>query len=95
MKVLAYDDVDPLQVLHLTLLALDFPLTPEHAAYIRRTDPRPFPGFTVNAVEADVVLGQVGVFRLPMISTEGRTWAECGQFPLTQITRDVGLPLLY
>jgi len=72
MKILDYDDVEPVQVLHLTMLALDFPLTPEHAAHIRRTDPRPFPCFTVNAVEADRVLGQVGVFRLPMISTAGR-----------------------
>ena len=72
MKILEYNDVDPLSVLHLTMLALDFPFTPEHAARIRRTDPRPFPCFTVNAVEDDIVLGQVGVFRLPMISTEGR-----------------------
>ena len=72
MKILEYNDVNPLSVLHLTMLALDFPFTPEHAAYIRRTDPRPFPCFTVNAVEDDMLLGQVGVFRLPMISTEGR-----------------------
>jgi GNAT superfamily N-acetyltransferase len=72
MKIVEYDEVDPLSVLHLTMLALGFPLTPEHAAHIRRTDPRPFPFFTVNAVENDMVLGQVGVFRLPMISTEGR-----------------------
>ena len=72
MKILDYDEVNPLQVLHLTMLALDFSLTPEHAAHIRRTDPRPFPCFTVNAVDDDMVLGQVGVFRLPMISTEGR-----------------------
>ncbi len=72
MEILEYNDVDPLQVLNLTLLSLDFPLTPEHAAHIRRTDPRHFPYFTVNAVEDDVALGQVGVFRLPMVSTEGR-----------------------
>ena len=72
MKIVEYNDVDPLQVLNLTLLALDFPLTSERAAHIRRTDPRPFPYFTVNAVEEDKVLGQVGVFRLPMISTEAR-----------------------
>lgn len=72
MKIVEYNNIDPLQVLNLTLLALDFPLTSEHAAHIRRTDPRPFPCFTVNAVENDEVLGQVGVFRLPMISTEGR-----------------------
>ena len=72
LNIVEYNDVDPMSVLHLTMLALDFPLTPEHAAHIRCTDPRPFPCFTVNAVENDVVLGQVGVFRLPMISTEGR-----------------------
>jgi GNAT superfamily N-acetyltransferase len=72
MKILEYSDVDPLSVLHLTMLALKFPFTPEHAAHIKQTDPRPFPCFTVNAVENDMVLGQVGVFRLPMISTEGR-----------------------
>lgn len=64
MKILEYNDIDPLQVLNLTLLALDFPLTPEHAAHIRRTGPRPFPCFTVNALEDDVVLGQGGVFRM-------------------------------
>jgi GNAT superfamily N-acetyltransferase len=72
MKILEYNNVDPLSVLHLTMLALEFPFTPEHAAHIRRTDPRPFPCLTVNAVEDDQVLGQVGVFRLPMISIEGR-----------------------
>ncbi len=72
MKILEYNDVDPLQVLNLTMLALDFPFTPERAAHIRRTDPRPFPFFTVNAVEADAVVGQVGVFRLPMLSARGR-----------------------
>lgn len=82
MRILEYDDVDPLQVLHLSLMALDLPLTPEHAAHLRRTDPRPLPCLTVNAVEDGVVLGQVGVFRLPLISVEGRedvggVWAVC------------------
>ena len=72
MKILEYDDVDPLQVLDLTMLALDFSFTPEYAAYIRSSDPRPLPCLTVNAVEEEQVLGQVGVFRLQMISTEGR-----------------------
>jgi len=72
MKILEYNDVDSMSVLHLTMLALEFPFTPEHAAHIRRTDPRPFPCLTLNAVEDDQVLGQVGVFRLPMISIEGR-----------------------
>jgi GNAT superfamily N-acetyltransferase len=72
MKILEYDQVDPLSVLQLNLLALDFPLTPEHASHIRRSDPRPFPFFAIYAVEDNNVLGQVGVFRLPMVSTEGR-----------------------
>lgn len=72
MNILEYNDVDPLQVLNLTMLALEFPFTPEYATYIRRTDPRPFPCLTVNAVEDGRVLGQVGVFRLPMISIQGR-----------------------
>jgi len=72
MEILEYDDVDPLGVLQLNLLALEFELTPEHAAHLRRSDPRPFPFLAVYAVQDDMVLGQVGVFRLPMISTEGR-----------------------
>ena len=72
MKILEYDNVDPLQALHVTMLALDFPMTPAYVAHLRQTDPRPFPCLTVNAVEDGLVLGQVGLFRLPMISTEGR-----------------------
>jgi GNAT superfamily N-acetyltransferase len=72
MKIVEYNDVDPFQVLCVTQLALDFTLTPELAAHIRRADPRPFPCLSVCAVEGDEVLGQVGVFRLPMISTRGR-----------------------
>lgn len=52
--------------------AAGFPLTTEHTVYIRQTDPRPFPFFAIYLVEGDQVLGQVGVFRVPMISTEGR-----------------------
>jgi GNAT superfamily N-acetyltransferase len=72
MEILEYDQVDPMGVLQLNMLALDFTLTPEHVAHIRRTDPRPFPFFAIYAVEGDQVISQVGVFRLPMISTEGR-----------------------
>lgn len=72
MKIVEYDDVDPVKVWYVTQLALDFTLTPELAAQIREADPRPFPCLGVYAVEGDVVLGQVGIFRLPMISTEGR-----------------------
>jgi GNAT superfamily N-acetyltransferase len=72
MNILEYDEVDPLDVLHLNLMALDFPLTPELATHIRRVDPRPFPCFALYAVRGNDVLGQVGVFRLPMVSTAGR-----------------------
>jgi GNAT superfamily N-acetyltransferase len=72
MEILEYNDVDPLKVMYLTQLALDFALTPEMVARIRQSDPRPFPFLAIYAVENDIVLGQVGVFRLPMISTEGR-----------------------
>lgn len=67
MKIVEYDDVDPSSVFQVTMLALGFALTPEHATHIRRTDPRPFPCLSVCAVEDDVVIGHVGVFRLPMI----------------------------
>jgi GNAT superfamily N-acetyltransferase len=72
MKILEYDQVDPLEVLALNQLALDFALTPEMVRRIRQSDPRPFPCLAVYGVEDGAVLGQVGVFRLPMISTDGR-----------------------
>lgn len=72
MKILEYDEVDPLGVFCLNMLALEFPLTAERVAHIRRMDPRPFPFFALYAAENENVLGQVGVFRLPMISTAGR-----------------------
>lgn len=72
MKILEYSEIDPISALNLSLLALDFAFTPEHAAHIRRTDTRPFPEFAIYAVEDDIVMGQVGVFRLPMVSIEGR-----------------------
>jgi GNAT superfamily N-acetyltransferase len=72
MEILEYNDVNPLKVTYLTQLALEFALTPEMVARIRQSDPRPFPCLAVYAVEDDAVLGQVGIFRLPMISTEGR-----------------------
>ncbi|MBI5033929.1 MAG: GNAT family N-acetyltransferase [Chloroflexi bacterium] len=72
MKILEYDDIDPFDAFQVSMLALEFALTPEHVAHIRQTDPRPFPFFAIYAVEDDLVLGQVGVFRLPMISIDGR-----------------------
>ena len=72
MKIVEYNDVDPLKVWYVTQLALDFALTPEAVVHLRKSDPRPFPCLAVYAVEDDAVLGQVGIFRLPMISAEGR-----------------------
>lgn len=72
MKIVEYDQVDPLQVMYLNKLALDFTLTPEKVAHMRQSDPRPLPCLAIYAVEDDVVLGQVGVFRLPMVSIRGR-----------------------
>lgn len=73
MRIVEYDDVDPLQVLHINLLCLDFALTPEMVRLIRQMDPRPFPFFALYAVEGNAVAGQVGVFRLPIVSTAGAT----------------------
>lgn len=73
MRIVEYDEVDPLQVLHLNLLCLDFALTPELVKLIRRMDPRPVPFFALYALERSTVAGQVGVFRLPMVSAEGAT----------------------
>jgi GNAT superfamily N-acetyltransferase len=72
VKIVEYDEADPLKVMAITQLALDFSLTPERAQRIRQTDPRPFPCLSVVAVEDDLAVGHAGIFRLPMISTEGR-----------------------
>jgi GNAT superfamily N-acetyltransferase len=72
MKILEYDEVDPLQVMYVNKLALDFALSPERVTSIRQTDPRPFPCLAVYAVDGETVMGQIGIFRLPMISTQGR-----------------------
>lgn len=71
MRIVEYDDVDPLQVLQLNQLCLDFALTPELVSLIRRMDPRPFPCFALYALAGDAVVGQVGVFRLPVVSAAG------------------------
>lgn len=72
MKILEYDEIDPLQALYVAKLALDFALTPEKVAQIRQSDPRPLPCLAIYAVEDNIVLGQVGIFRLPVVSTTGR-----------------------
>jgi ribosomal protein S18 acetylase RimI-like enzyme len=82
MKTVEYDEADSLGILHLNLLSLGFALTPERAAQIRRLDARPFPFFALYAVEDEIVAGQVGVFRLPVVTTQGPedaggVWAVC------------------
>lgn len=72
MRIVEYDDIDPHRVMYLNQLALDFTLTPEKVAHLRQSDPRPFPCLAIYAVEGDTIMGQVGIFRLPMISIEGR-----------------------
>jgi GNAT superfamily N-acetyltransferase len=71
MQILEYDNVNPFSVLELNLLSFRFALTTELAALIRRLDPRPFPFLALYAVDEGNVVGQVGVFRLPMMMTHG------------------------
>ena len=71
MEIVEYEEVDPLDVLHLNLLCLDFALTPELVAMIRHMDPRPFPFFALYTGVANQVAGQVGVSRLPVVSING------------------------
>jgi len=71
IRIMEYDQVDPLGVLNLNLLSLNYALTPELVALIRQLDPRPFPFFGLYAVEGGFVVGQVGVYRLPMMTTAG------------------------
>jgi GNAT superfamily N-acetyltransferase len=82
MRIIEYDDADPLEILQLNLLGLDFALTPQRVELIRKLDPRPFPFFALYAIEDGVLAGQVGVFCLPMISINGPeevggVWAVC------------------
>lgn len=82
MMIKEYDEVDSWEVLHLNLMCLGYALTPERASLIRMLDRRPFPFFALYAVEGGTLCGQVGVFRLPMVTGEGREdvggiWAVC------------------
>lgn len=82
MKILEYDDVDPFAVLDLNLLCFRFALTPEAATKIRRLDERAFPFLAIYAVDNGRLLGQTGVFRLPMMTSTGPEdvggiWAMC------------------
>jgi GNAT superfamily N-acetyltransferase len=71
LRIEEYDSVDPSGVLHMNLLSLGYPLTPKLVALMRRVDPRPLPFFGVYATVDGVVAGQVLVYRLPMMTTEG------------------------
>lgn len=71
MKIFEYDDVDPLRVLQLNLLSLGYALTPEKVSLIRQLDARPLPFFALYAVVDSVVVGQVGIYRLPVVTTLG------------------------
>jgi GNAT superfamily N-acetyltransferase len=82
MKIKEYDEVDSKEVLHLNLMCLGYALTPERVSLIRMLDRRPFPFLAIYAVEDGTVCGQVGIFRLPMVTPEGREdvggiWAVC------------------
>lgn len=69
--ITSYDQVDPTAVLELNLLSLDYPLTPERAALIRRMDPRTLPCFGLYAVENSSLYGQALLYRLPLVSKDG------------------------
>lgn len=71
MNIAEYDHADALGVLSLNLLSLGYALTPELIKTIRRLDKRPFPFFALYAIEDNIIVGQIGVFRLPTITTEG------------------------
>ena len=71
MKIVEYDRADPLGVLHLNLLSLGYVLAPERVALGRQLDQRPFPFFALYALEDETVAGQVGVYRLPMVTIDG------------------------
>lgn len=71
MEIVEYDAADPHGVLALNLAGLNYALTPERVALIRRLDPRPLPFFAIHAVVDGAVAGQVAVYRLPVLTSEG------------------------
>lgn len=75
MEILTYDEIDLLQALEISLLASDFPLTPEYAAHLRQTDPRPFPFLRLYAVEEEKAVAQLGVICQVLVSKDGRETA--------------------
>ena len=82
MNIVTYDDLDPFDVLNLNVLCFNFPLTPETVSKIRRLDRRPFPFFALYAEDRGRVLGQVGIFQVPLMTTRGPVeagaiWAMC------------------
>lgn len=71
MKILEYGQVDSLDILHLNLLGTGLALTRERAAEILLEDPRSFPFLGLYGLVDNVVAGQVGVLRLPVVSIQG------------------------
>ena len=82
MNIIPYDNLDPIDVLDLNILCFNFALTAEMVSNIRRLDRRPFPFFALYAVDHGRVLGQVGVFQVPLMTAQepvdaGAIWALC------------------
>ena len=82
MEIVEYDQADPLCVLELNLLSLGYALTPHKMAQIRQLDRRAFPFLALYAIVDGIVAGQVGVDRLPVVTSEGPdeiggVWAVC------------------
>lgn len=71
MEIVETDGADPFGVFALNLAGLNYALTPERLAAIRRLDPRPFPFFAVHAIVDGCVAGQVAVYRLPVVTPDG------------------------
>jgi len=78
MEILAYDQVDPEDVFHITMLALGSALTPEISEHLQRTAHPPHPDLSVCAVEDDMVVGYAGVYPQPVLTIAG--WEDVGCF---------------
>lgn len=75
MKIVTYDEVDPLDVYRLTSMTFGWGLAESHVRRERREDPRCFEGYALYAVEDGRPLAQVIPFRMQVrlatgISTE-------------------------
>lgn len=80
MKILEYKDIDPLSIVRLNLLNISFALESEPVGQFYRSDQGKFPFIGLYAVDENDVLGQVGIFQLPMFTNNaleevGVVWA--------------------